>query len=291
MNSSLRLFVGFKCMLDCYYWYKRETMPDFDYDVGGGWEKLRDSDISDNWVRLRGYIDDSPVILVVGQNWLLEEVNQVTSIGMGSLAYCNFKGIITRKDMENVHSLFISRPYGNPNSEIFAMIPIKKMRDMLASDHRCRTDNILMTKLGLRFDCSDSRKFSYNFVHSFGTLVELQQYMFEAMRDADDKVQSTEGNEDSVSELHNIDAVRFKNIYEVVANKGRAVDKYNTLIAALNQLGDGAAAKLNKLLAEKLNETTDSISSRQGSSSEHNRKPKTITQLFDDAVKQMGYDK
>lgn len=281
--SSL-LFIGFKCMIDCTYWYNKELNPDFDFDVAQGYASFTDEIIRDNWSKLSQYVNKAPVVLIAGDETYYTLVTKSASYNPGKAFNRHNKIVTYRWESGWFTYKYLSAPEDINGDSVFAVVPTagnsidsKRIRKHI---YQIGYRN---EKVWVSDDWAYIGKTTYNLATDayYPFLDQLVRYLqneyeeselYSDIANVGDLIVGTPEPENiEVAIPDSIDAVtgRYNNIYALLQNKGRIQDRYDRLISALSLLDAELPSNLNYLLEsapdEAQSKIVDLLSKAEGS--------------------------
>lgn len=115
------LFTGIKCMLECLYWYKKDTNKIWDFDIPGGWHDADNYVISKNWYTIVKQLQLYPIVMFVKSNQFYRHTSDNPPVGNSDL-FSRHNGIITRKYEYGSEFIYMASPQDVNGANIFAAV-------------------------------------------------------------------------------------------------------------------------------------------------------------------------
>lgn len=128
-----KLEFGVKCMIDCFYWYKKESDPNFDYPYCGGWGNMTDEDIVEHWDELVQFLQYAPVVLVVFGDEFDKVINHSNNNGKQVRPFSNHNGVLTHRFTYRGKYQWLSSPSDKNAYEMYAAVFSPELRAEYAS--------------------------------------------------------------------------------------------------------------------------------------------------------------
>lgn len=281
MRTDTRLFIGIKCMLNCTYWYFRDNNPNFDFGLGIPWSKVCDSDILNNMEKLGDYVVHANTVLTLGIGEIANMRKDDRALREGGLID-RHNGILTMAFRDTSRYTYASLPEDTNFDKIAAVIMSNGIRNLYFNDDRFDTISVRFDSTGITPRGYFGAFKSYNVLcHKMGSERQFWEYLLKQYT-VGTVSDDTYAIPDSVTgepgrNIVKDDAVESSSVYAgikaITLNKGKAVDRYNKLVEALNKMGPKSASYLNEILLS-MGDTASSDSTKKSQ--------------FDSAVKKMG---
>lgn len=239
---GLRIFSAIRCMLDCAYWYNLEKDDSFTFPFTNSYGTLSDNEILSDWDNVCGFIHTQPVVLVVKSPELFKEIHGKDTIEVSSLPANKY--VSTERSIGQDKYLYITTSKEVDKTEFFVVIPTDSTREDWQSRKGYSKDSYHFRKIGL-FDgfFSDMKielENGYNCISPI-KFYGISGFMYSEIGSS---------NFDDVDDNVVGDGV-YANIMNILRNKGKLADRYNTLVSALNGIDKNLSSKLNDALNPK----------------------------------------
>lgn len=248
--SVSKYFMGIKCMLECLYWFKKDTNPKWDFGVGDGWKSLTDSDIQANHKKLVEYLSiDNSVCLVVNTPTYYVQTTDNDPMVESEL-FSRHNGIITRRFSSGEAFKYIAAPEDENGENVFAAIPTAEQKNLWISNKYLKRAHVRWSEDGVEVLWNNVN--NYNLVTASMAINKVPEYLsqpyisgapqvgIEELQDATTPRQWTPNN---MLGLYNSADIKYPNIASIF-NKS-ASNGYAELVMALTLIDPNLAEQLN----------------------------------------------
>lgn len=253
MKTNTRLFVGFKCMLDCVYWWKKSQVSDYDFDIGQGYAGLTDERIYRNWDRLAAYIHGSPVVLMNDKEEFMEYI--YPKVIQQNAAFNNHNGIMSCKFDDGDYT-FVSMPCDSSTGEVYAVM-LRPGTKAASTGPCCNTYRLIYRCDGVIVKDFSESPF-YNFATNNIVSYEVDRYLSGEYIVGSPLNKSIgvpdlvcNGNKVILPESVNEKTGRYDYLYAICDGGESVQDNYEKLVSALSLINEELPSEVNYILASE----------------------------------------
>lgn len=242
-------FKGFKCMIECAYWYYKEINPDFDIVIDDiRYSDMNDWAIYDNWNKFVMYIKEANVACVY--------TNKLWCEAFANSKYVSRHNgvVVSRCDNQDEYK-YVCRTEDSSGDSCFAVIMSSSTRKSLANNPNYAVYVMTFDRSSSYFTSSNANDPDFNILVNSGvTWNRVLDFIGEKYETGElaitEFIHDLHMRDIEVPESIDEASGKYKNIYSIFQGKEKIADRYERLVVALSVIDENLPSKLNYILSK-----------------------------------------